>query len=94
MTGATGLRVICVGALPPGGLAQARFLCKRLRASFPHQKIVVICWGLPDSAGQRREQLLAVGADVVAITLQEARTQIAQLVSSTADVHDAGVTIA
>jgi hypothetical protein len=73
--------VVCVGALPPGGLAQARYLCKRLRASFPHQKIVVIRWGLPDNAGQRKEELLAAGADLVAITLLEARTQVAPLVS-------------
>lgn len=85
--------VVCVGALPPGGLAQARYLCKRLRASFPHQKIVVIRWGLPDNAGQRREELLAAGADLVAITLLEARTQLAPLVSSPAHVHDARVAV-
>jgi predicted PurR-regulated permease PerM len=83
--------VICVGALPPGGLAQARYLCKRLRASFPDQKIVVIRWGLPDNAGQRREELLAAGADVLALSLQEARTQIGALVASAADVHDGAV---
>jgi len=83
--------VVCIAALPPGGVAQARYLCKRLRASFPHQKIVVIRWGLPDNAGQRREELLAAGADVVAVTLQEARTKIARLVSSVADVHDTRV---
>ena len=85
--------VICVGALPPGGLAQARYLCKRLRASFPHQKIVVIRWGLPDNAGPRKEELLAAGADLVAITLQEARTQIAPPVSSVADFHDARLAV-
>jgi hypothetical protein len=75
-------------------LAQARYLCKRLRASFPHQKIVVIRWGLPENAGQRREELLAAGADVVAITLLEARAQVAALVSSVAPVHDAKVAVA
>ena len=75
--------VICIGALPPGGLVQTRYLCKRLRASFPHQKIVVISWGLPDNAGPRREELLAAGADVVAITLQEAqKMQMTQIVST------------
>jgi predicted PurR-regulated permease PerM len=74
--------VIFVGVLPPGGLAQARYLCKRLRASFPHQKIVVIRWGLSENAGQRREELLAAGADLVAITLQEARDQIVPVVAS------------
>jgi hypothetical protein len=85
--------VVCVAALPPGGLAQARYLCKRLRASFPHQKIVVIRWGLSDNAGQRREELLAAGADLVAITLQEARTQVAPLVSNLAHVHEARVAV-
>jgi hypothetical protein len=86
--------VICIGALPPGGLAQTRFLCKRVRASFPDQTIVVIGWGLADNAGARREELLAVGADVVAITLQEACTQIAALVSRPADAPNAPVSAA
>src|SRR5206468_1131788 len=38
--------VICVGALPPGGVAHTRYLCKRLRARFPGVKIVVGRWGL------------------------------------------------
>lgn len=85
--------VVCIGALPPGGLAQARYLCKRLRASFPQQKIVVIRWGLPDNAAQRREELLAAGADLVAITLLEARSQFAPPVASGAHVHDPGVRV-
>ena len=86
--------VICIGALPPGGLVQARYLCKRVRASFPQQKIVVICWGLPDNAGKRKQELLAAGADAVAITLQEARAQFAPLASSIADVDDAKAAVA
>jgi predicted PurR-regulated permease PerM len=85
---------ICVAALPPGGLAQARYLCRRLRASFPQQKIVVIRWGLPDNAGQRREELLAAGVDGVAITLLEARSQLAPLIPSLDHVHDATVAAA
>jgi hypothetical protein len=86
--------VICVGALPPGGLAQARYLCKRLRASFPAVKIVVVRWGLPENAEQRREELLSAGADLVATTLLEAQTQIAPLVSVLAHVEDARATVA
>ncbi len=86
--------VVCVGALPPGGLAQARYLCKRLRASFPHQKIVVIRWGLLDNAAQRREELRAAGADLVAVTLLEARAQVALLASSLTEVQDARVAVA
>jgi hypothetical protein len=85
--------VICVAALPPGGLTQARYLCKRLRASFPHQRIVVIRWGLPENAGQRKEELLAAGADLVATTLLEARTELAPLVSSLVHVDDPRVAV-
>ncbi|OAI50202.1 hypothetical protein AYO44_05895 [Planctomycetaceae bacterium SCGC AG-212-F19] len=85
--------VICLAALPPGGLAQARYLCKRLRAAFPHQKIVVIRWGLPDNAGQRKAELLAAGADMVAITLLEAQGQLAPLVSQLAHVHEPQVAV-
>jgi predicted PurR-regulated permease PerM len=71
--------VVCVGVLPPGGLTQARYLIKRLRASFPDQKIVVIRWGLPDNAGPRRDELIAAGADLLAITLLEARDLLASV---------------
>jgi hypothetical protein len=84
---------VCVSALPPGGLVQARYLCKRLRASFPHQKIVVIRWGLPDNLGQRREELLTAGADTVATTLLEARTQVTPLGSNLAHIHDGRGTV-
>jgi len=33
--------LVCIGALPPGGLAHARYLCKKLRARFPEVKIIV-----------------------------------------------------
>jgi predicted PurR-regulated permease PerM len=85
--------VIYIGALPPGGLAQARYLCKHLRASFPQQKIVVLRWGLPDKSGQRREELLAAGADLVVTTLLEARIQLDSLGSSLAHVHDSRVAV-
>jgi len=85
--------VVCIAALPPGGVAQARYLCKRLRASFPAQKIVVIRWGLPDNADQRREELLAAGADLVATTLLEARAQIAPVVSAPAHVEEPMVAV-
>ena len=37
--------MICIAAVPPGGLAQTRYLCKRLRARFPNLKIAVGRWG-------------------------------------------------
>jgi hypothetical protein len=61
--------VLCVGALPPGGLAHTRYLCKRLRARFPAAKIVVGRWGLKGNVDENRDQLREAGADQVDTTL-------------------------
>jgi methylmalonyl-CoA mutase cobalamin-binding subunit len=68
--------VICVGSLPPGGLAHTRYLCKRLRARFPAAKIVVGRWGLKGDVEENRERLQEAGADLVATTLAETRDQL------------------
>jgi predicted PurR-regulated permease PerM/methylmalonyl-CoA mutase cobalamin-binding subunit len=68
--------VICVGSLPPGGLAHTRYLCKRLRARFPGVKIVVGRWGLQGDVEENREPLLEAGADLVVTTLAETRDQL------------------
>ena len=68
--------IICIGSLPPGGLAHSRYLCKRLRARFPGVKIVVGRWGLKGDVEQNREQLREAGADLVATTLADTRDQL------------------
>jgi hypothetical protein len=71
--------LVCIGALPPGGLARTRYLCKKLRARFAEVKIVVGRWGLMDGAETNREQLEDAGADLVATTLLETRSQLNSL---------------
>ena len=66
--------IVCVASIRPGDLAQTRYLCKRLRARFPHVKIVVARWGEKDNGEQ--DQLLTSGADAVAASLRQARDQI------------------
>jgi predicted PurR-regulated permease PerM len=68
--------IVCIGSLPPRGLAQARYLCKRLRAQFPELKILVGRWGLKTHLQENREHLLAAGADHVATTLLETRDHL------------------
>jgi CheY-like chemotaxis protein len=69
--------LVCIGSLPPGGLAHTRYLCKRLRARSPKVKIVVGRWGLRgDDAKQNEEQLREAGADAVTTTLLETRDQL------------------
>jgi predicted PurR-regulated permease PerM len=68
--------VVCIAALPPGGLAHTRLLCIRLRGRFPGLKIVVGRWGLKGNLDKNREAVLAAGADRFATTLAETHKQV------------------
>jgi predicted PurR-regulated permease PerM len=68
--------VVCIAALPPGGLAQTRYLCKRLRAQFRDLKIIVGRWGATDNIERTRERLKSAGANEVCTTLVEARDHV------------------
>jgi predicted PurR-regulated permease PerM len=75
-------KIVLIGTLPPGGLAQTRYLCKRLRARFPALKIVVGRWGLEENVEGVRERLLAAGADHVVTTQLETRNQVVPLIQT------------
>jgi predicted PurR-regulated permease PerM len=68
--------VVCIGALPPGGLAHTRYLCKRLRDRLPGARVVVGRWGLKDNVEQNEQQLQEAGADQVETTLLETQTHL------------------
>jgi predicted PurR-regulated permease PerM len=69
--------LVCIGAVPPGGLAHTRYLCKRLRASLPDLTILVGRWGMKAETRQRQYQPLRdAGADSVSTTLQEMHNQL------------------
>lgn len=72
-------RLVCIGALPPGGLAHARYLCKRLRKRFPAIKIIVGRWGLRTNHEGNMHRLQEAGADLMASTLLETRRQLRSL---------------
>jgi predicted PurR-regulated permease PerM len=71
--------LLCIGAVAPGGLSQARHLCKRLRAQCPELKIVVGRWGLHDEKESDRQHLLADGADHVETTVLETQRALTQV---------------
>ena len=71
--------VVVIGAVPPEGLAQARYLCKRLRARFPDLKVIVGRWGEFPEEGDRAS-LLEAGADAVASTFAQSRDQLLERV--------------
>jgi predicted PurR-regulated permease PerM len=71
--------LLCIGAVAPGGLSQARHLCKRLRSLYPELKIVVGRWGLHDEKDTDRQHLLAAGADYVETTVLDTQRTLAQV---------------
>ena len=71
--------VVVIGAVAPEGLAQARYLCKRLRARFPDLKVIVGRWGEIAGEGDRAS-LLEAGADAVASTFAQSRDQLRERV--------------
>lgn len=79
--------VFCIGALPPDPLAPTKYLCKRLRDVWPDLKIVIGRWGLKTNVKETKEPLLEAGADFVATSLVEARSQIMQCAQITSQVE-------
>lgn len=70
--------VLC--SIPPGGLAHARYLCKRIRARFPRLRIVIGRFGLFEEAhADNRSQLAQAGADRMAASLAEAASELRKL---------------
>jgi hypothetical protein len=70
--------LLCIGSVAPGGLSQAKHLCKRLRSQHPALTIVVGRWGLHDEKDADRQHLLAAGADYVETTVLDTRRALAQ----------------
>jgi hypothetical protein len=70
--------VVCIASLPPGGVARASYLCKRLRARFPQMQILVGRWG-QDDPESAKERLQAAGANEVTSSLLEARKLLVPL---------------
>lgn len=71
--------LICISSLPPGGLAHARYLCKRLRSRFPAIKIAVGRWGLGANLESNQEELRAAGANHVETSLANMRALVTTL---------------
>ena len=69
--------LICIGLVPPGGFAQTRYLCKKLRARFPTLPIVVGCWS--DTEAETLARLHLDSLTQVSTTLTKTRQQIMQV---------------
>lgn len=74
--------IVCICALPPFALMNARTLSKRLRAHFPDLKIVIGLWHLSDGGAKYQERLGNAFANTVITTLKQALEHIHNLNNS------------
>ena len=74
--------VVFIAVLPPGGLVQARYLCRRLRRRFKDLKIVVGYWGRSRDFDRLLVRLRAAGASYVTTSLGQSRSQVKALLES------------
>ena len=72
--------LVVIGSLPPGGLAQARYLLKRMKAECPTARVLVGRWGTSAVTEKQSALLEESGADLVTTTLLEARSQMLQII--------------
>ncbi len=70
--------IVCISALPPLGIPQARYLCKRLRQKLPQLRILVGLWNAEANL-ERAQARLGSGPDLqVVTTFAAAMQQVAQ----------------
>jgi hypothetical protein len=70
--------IILIAALPTGGLAHTRHLCKRLRNRFGDQKIVIARWGSP-LPPDNRDQWSTCTADHITTSFEETLRRLNEL---------------
>jgi predicted PurR-regulated permease PerM len=75
-------------SLAPGGLTEARYLCRRLRGQSNGLRIVVSRLGQRRQAGRVRKFFLSAGANRVVTTLREACGQLGQLARSSGRLQE------
>jgi predicted PurR-regulated permease PerM len=83
--------VVCLGSLPPGGLSQTRYLCKRIRREAPGVKIVVGRWADSEKIEHLEKRLRDAGMDLLATSLSASRDQIIPLVQVAANAAPKGI---
>jgi predicted PurR-regulated permease PerM len=75
--------LVLITIMPPGGLVQARYLCKRLRKRFKSVPLIVGYWSETSHFDQLLVRLRAAGASYVTTSILQTRRQILALVGPT-----------
>jgi predicted PurR-regulated permease PerM len=68
--------VVCISVVAPSTVLHARFLCLKLRALLPEQRIVVGLWGATENVTDAARRVSDSGADEVVTTLADAVLQL------------------
>ena len=74
--------ILLLAVVPPGGLTQARYLCRRLRRKFPDLKIVVGYFGKVRKFDSLLVRLRSAGASYVTTSIAQSDSQLKALLFS------------
>ena len=74
-----GVDVVCISVVAPSTVLHARYLCLKLHALLPKQKIVVGLWGATENVTDATRRVRDSGADEVVTTLADAVLQVSKL---------------
>ena len=77
--------LICVSALPPFSVMNARSICAKLRARFPKLEIIAGLWTPSADSGKTEERVRAIFANRVPVTVATTFKEALQRVSAIAD---------
>ena len=72
-------QVVCVSAMPPGSVARARYLCKRLHEKHVDLRIVVGLWAFRGELAPTKSRLALTAPGQLVINLKEAQEHIDHL---------------
>jgi hypothetical protein len=75
--------ILVIAVLPPGGLVQAVYMCKRLRRRYPRLGIVVGYWGGERNYENILVRLRSAGASYVTTSLSQTANQVHALAGIT-----------
>jgi predicted PurR-regulated permease PerM/methylmalonyl-CoA mutase cobalamin-binding subunit len=70
--------VVCISVVAPSTVLHARYLCLKLRALLPKQRIVVGLWGATENVADAARRVRESGADDVFTTLADAVLELAK----------------
>jgi hypothetical protein len=73
------VHVVCVSAMPPGSVARARYLCKRLREKHADLRIVVGLWAFGGKLATTNDRLALTAPGQLVVNLREAQEHIDRL---------------